>query len=773
MAGGRFSIEAVFTANDRFSGILGRIGANVGKFASGARAQLASVSNGAFTGLRTAAVVGTGAAVAMGGALYNVVGAGAELEHTLVGAAAKFSPAFRKGTAEFKELRAAAEKIGSTTEFSSNQAGAALKDLGAAGLNLGQAIAILPGLVDLGTAAEIELAEASTIATKSLGAFNLKTEDTVQLTANMNRVMDTMARTADLTTADMGGLFETIQEGGPVAVAAGASIETFLAMAGQLSQAGIDGSVAGTTLKNVFLSLAAPSTEAAAALQKLGIKTKDAKGNLRDVVDVLGDLEKGTAKMGTADRAATLEQIFGKIPIAGVTSLLSAGTDKIRTMRTELENAGGSMKKMAGIMRDDTKGDIDRLGKAFDAVKIAIFGVVQGPITPMIQGLTELARANKDVVASKLTAFLKDARDFGAGFAKVFGQSIGPIRDAATWLGHFVSAGKDAGSALRLGEGAARLAVGLGTMVLALKAVTVATAAWNGVMAINPMAALVLGVAALLGVYVAFKPEIDAFIGRHRTAFTVLGAGVALIGGAIVAMKLWRAAVLAHTVAWMGWTIATNSATGAMVASKVAAMSANAALLPLIATLGAAAAAVGALMVAWNQWQDLQAAAGGHVWEGVKGVFNGKGFFGAIDEKMNEDARREAQGGVATAAAAPGSLGAPAPVPAVNAPGLGSDVAPAGGGFGPLGLPAALDAARPSAGAAPVLADVAGAATAGGADSAQLAELIAVLKAQVQGGKSVVELRLPPGVQADVKAPQGGARQPIKVKSSGSFNSGS
>jgi hypothetical protein len=158
-------------------------------------------------------------------------------------------------------------------------------------------------------------------------------------------------------------------------------------------------------------------------------------------------------------------------------------------------------------------------------------------------------------------------------------------------------------------------------------------------------------------------------------------------------------------------------------------------------------------MVAWNQWQELQKSSGGHAWEGVKGVFNGKGFFGAIDEAMNEDARREAQktAGAGAPAAAGGFVPAGA-IPPVNAPGLGSDEPP--GVAPPAGAPALPPSAQ--------------APQADAANQAQLAELLALLKANAEkDGKSVVELRIPQGVQAEVKTPKAGVRNPVRVTPSG------
>ncbi len=402
---GRFSIEAVFKAVDRLSAPVGKMHNKVDGFIKGTEkglGQLDKFNDKIAGGLKRAGAVTAGAAIATAAIVRDIVTTGAEFDRTLVGAAAKFNPDFKRGTKEFERLRVAAEKMGAATEFNAQQGAEALKALASAGLDANQAIAALPGVVDLATASEVDLGAASEMATKSLGAFGLKTDDANQMAKNLAHTSDVMAKAAGKTDASMEGLFESIKEGGPIAITAGQSMETFMAMAASLAGAGIEGSVAGTTLKNTMLSLAAPTAKAAKQLKKLGIFTKDSDGNLRDVVDIFDDLKKATAGMGTAERAGALERIFGKIPIAGVSALLDQGADKIRGLREELKNSDGYVKRLAATMRDTVAGDIDGFTSAIDGVKIALFSANNGPIRDVIKKMTEWVNANKELIVQKV-----------------------------------------------------------------------------------------------------------------------------------------------------------------------------------------------------------------------------------------------------------------------------------------------------------------------------------------------------------------------------------
>ena len=72
-----------------------------------------------------------------------------------------------------------------------------------AGFRADQAMSLLPGVVDLATVANMDLARATDIASDSLGAFGLMTEDTGQLATNFTRINDVMAKTITTSNTNM------------------------------------------------------------------------------------------------------------------------------------------------------------------------------------------------------------------------------------------------------------------------------------------------------------------------------------------------------------------------------------------------------------------------------------------------------------------------------------------------------------------------------------------------------------------------------------------
>lgn len=370
--------------------------------------------------------------------LSTAIMLGAEFEQTIVNAAAKFGGMAAKGTKNFQQLEQAARKAGATTEFTASQAGESLNFLALAGFNVQQSIAALPGIIDLATAAQVDLGIASDIATDTLGAFNLQTKDAAQLQKNLTRVTDVLAKTTTRSNTNMEQLFEVFTDAGPVATSLGASIETVAAMAGRLADAGIKSSVAGTTLKNTFLSLSATTPQAEKQLARLGIRLKNEQGNFRDMFDILGDLNGALGDMGDVERAGVLKDIFGKIPIAGVNVLLKTGADNLRNFRTEIENAAGATQLMAKQMRNTRLAQFKTLLSALEGTKISFFaaidrvlGNVVGKLIDVTRATDQWIQANQSLISNSLTLLIDIVKSTAFAVSEVFRI----VKDAGDLIG--------------------------------------------------------------------------------------------------------------------------------------------------------------------------------------------------------------------------------------------------------------------------------------------------------------------------------------------------
>lgn len=297
------------------------------------------------------------------------------------------------GRKKMDALRLAARKAGAETEFSAGQGAQAIDFLAMAGFNAEQSMAALPGVTELATVANVDLARSTDIASDSLGAFNLMSEDSATLGKNFARMNDVMSMTMSRTNTGIEDLFESIKKGAPAFTAAGQSLETFNTMAGIMANSGVKGAESGTQLRNVMLQLAKPTDEAQKTLDMLGVRTADARGNFRDAVDILEDVERGLQGMGTEQKSAALATIFGARSVTGINILLATGTQKIRDFRGELYKSAGTTKEMAAIMRSSLGNQIKSLQSAAIELGFKLFSAFHDKGVSAIVMFTDKVRA--------------------------------------------------------------------------------------------------------------------------------------------------------------------------------------------------------------------------------------------------------------------------------------------------------------------------------------------------------------------------------------------
>ena len=354
----RFSLETILTLNDQMTATLGNVERGVVRYGRSVRRSMQDLSrpiqnvnrslNRAFRVTGAVAIGATAAGLAV--ATREFV----RFDEALTQAGAKFGD-LDTSAANYQEsldaLGAAARAVGAETEFMATDAAGALDKMAMAGMSSELAISLLRGTTDLATASGADLTTAVDIATDAMGAFGLATDDVAQAERNLARVSDVMVATTTSANTSFEQLFEAVRAGAPAFTAAGQSLESFTALAGAMSNAGLKGSEAGTNLRNVMLRLSAPTGEAANVLDALNVQTQDAQGNFRDVIDILADFEKGLEGMGTQQRSAALSTVFGARAVTGVNILLQEGTESLRAYRGELAASAGAATTMAEAMR--------------------------------------------------------------------------------------------------------------------------------------------------------------------------------------------------------------------------------------------------------------------------------------------------------------------------------------------------------------------------------------------------------------------------------------
>lgn len=390
---------------------------NKSDFSSGlksAEGEASSFGDKIKSGFGTIAKVGGALMTATTGAMIgfgkSAVAAGADFDKAMSQVAATMG----KSVSEIQDLRDFAQEMGSTTSFSATEAAEALNYMALAGYDAETSMMMLPNVLNLAAAGDMELARASDMVTDAQTALGLSLDDT-------NVMVDQMAKISSTTNTSVSQLGDALLTvGGNAKVVQGGTAE-LTAVLGALADNGIKGSEAGTHLRNILLAMNPTTDKAAAAWEKLGVKAYDADGNMRNLEDIFMELEKAMAGMTEQEKTAMKSAMFNKTDLAAVNALLATNSDRWDEINTAAANAAGSADAMAKTQLDNLAGDVTLFKSALEGARIAI----SDGITPTLREFVTLGSEG----LSRFTMALKEGGLMGAmdELGNFLGESLGKL----------------------------------------------------------------------------------------------------------------------------------------------------------------------------------------------------------------------------------------------------------------------------------------------------------------------------------------------------------
>ena len=257
-----------------------------------------------------------------------------------------------------QRLRDLAMQMGRDTRYSAVEAAEGLGFLAMAGFDVEQSVAALPSVLEMAAAGGMDLATAADYASNILTGFGLEAEQ-------MGRVTDVLAATFTSSNTNLSQLAEGMKYAAPIAAGLGVSIEETAAAMGMLGDAGIQGSMAGTTLRQAMQSLMSPTGSATEVIQRLGLETVDATGQFVGFIDIIRQLEEAGAT--TVD----MMDLFGARG-AGMIAIYSQGSEKLAEFTAELERSEGTGSRIADTMLQGLAGRMTILRGSIETLLIVI-----------------------------------------------------------------------------------------------------------------------------------------------------------------------------------------------------------------------------------------------------------------------------------------------------------------------------------------------------------------------------------------------------------------
>ena len=305
------------------------------------------------------------------------------------------------GSEAYTKLENAAKEAGNTTQFSATQAAEALNYMALAGYDADKAVETLPTVLNLAAAGGMDLATASDMVTDSMSALGDKAGTTESF-------VDKMAKTSQKSNTSVQQLGEALLTVGGTAKSLAGGVTEANTVLGIFADSGTKGAEGGTALRNVILSLTAPTDTAKKKMQELGLEVFDANGNMRPLNETFQDLNGILGDMTQGEQTEVLNTIFNKVDLKSVNALLANSGERFNELSGYIENSTGAAENMAATMNDNLQGKITILKSGLEGLGIAAYEKFE---TPLKNAVTNITNVIGDLQTNLTSGELSDALD--------------------------------------------------------------------------------------------------------------------------------------------------------------------------------------------------------------------------------------------------------------------------------------------------------------------------------------------------------------------------
>ena len=301
-----------------------------------------------------------------------------------------------KRTKETKELQEQSKDLGANTAFSATQVTELQTELARLGKTEDEILDSTEGIIDATLALGSETGETATLIGAALNAFGEDAEKSSEY-----------ADILTLSTQKSALSFDKLATAIPITSGAAAAAEvpftTMIAQLGKAADRGIDASTAATSLRNIYIALADKGISLEYALRKINT---------------------------SQNKLSSATELFGKR--AAVTALALADTvEGTNDLKTALDNAGGTAKKVAETQLDTLDGQLKLLNSAWEGLVLninnadtAVGKFSKNSASFLAKGLNQIANVGKEweLLKKSIIGGWDDATDELNGYIAATGR---------------------------------------------------------------------------------------------------------------------------------------------------------------------------------------------------------------------------------------------------------------------------------------------------------------------------------------------------------------
>lgn len=304
--------------------------------------------------------------------------------------------------------------------------------LASAGKDAEQSMNLLPVVSKFATAGAFDMALATDLLTDAQSALGLSSKKVAEDTTNLARVADVLVKANTLANASVQQFSTAItSKAGAALKAFNKDIEEGVALLAALADQGIKAELAGNALGRMIRLLSKSSLDNAKAHEVLGFKVFDTAGKMRNLGDIVANLEQVLAGMTDENKVATLAALGFEARVQAVILPLLGTSKAIKKYEEQLRKAKGITDEVANKQMKAFANQMTVLKNQVTVMAIEI----GKSLAPM---LTTLASAIKFVVVAwrSWSAELKSAITTVALLAAAMGPLLIVLGFVVSSVGH-------------------------------------------------------------------------------------------------------------------------------------------------------------------------------------------------------------------------------------------------------------------------------------------------------------------------------------------------
>lgn len=274
---------------------------------------------------------------------------------------------------EYQKLSDAALNYGSTTAWTAKDVSDAMGYMALAGFDTNEILESTSGMLSLASASGEDLATVTDILTDSMTGFG----DSASDASRYADVLATVQAKSNTTVGDLGEAFTYVSS---LAGTYKYSLEDVSAALGTMANAGVKGSMAGTSLSSIITRLGTNTSGARDAIEALGVQFYNQDGTARSLGDVITDLCDATSGMDVEQNAALASTVAGAEAQKGLLAILNQGSGAYTDLQEKLNNCSGAATDMSNNMESGLGGAIRSMSSAWEGFKINLGEKFEEPL---------------------------------------------------------------------------------------------------------------------------------------------------------------------------------------------------------------------------------------------------------------------------------------------------------------------------------------------------------------------------------------------------------